>query len=204
MDSSKGYEYKTFHKKKWIKVFYHTIVNGVKFSSLEEVKYITNNTDKYSVLSTLNTRDRIYNNKYEFMIEFDNDRYTIWQQTNSPLDEEENETCTESCTASGFKRIRSNIDDPKFGGLLRIKRTYDGYYPCLIKGTLFNEEWYYTIGMNDFCYCGWNHTYIPAQYKYKTSTTKLWLRVPLAFTCSLNKSSKSTLISFMILICIKI
>ena len=47
MSNTKEYEYKMFQRAKWVKVFYHTIVNGVQFESLEEAKYIVDNADKY-------------------------------------------------------------------------------------------------------------------------------------------------------------
>ena len=194
MSLSSEYEYKTAFKYKWKKVFFHRIINGVQFDTIDEARFIVNNEDKYSILNKIKNSERIENGKFVFMIEFDGAQYTMWKQTNSPLNEEENESCTTqgACFVKGFELIKSNINDNSFGGLAVKKRQYSGCFPSLIAGTIFSERWYYSIGMTSTCNGHWTHTTLPAQLDKSTYATTLWMKVPFInhFSCRTKRSSR--------------
>jgi hypothetical protein len=170
-------------------------MNGVEFSTIDEAQFITNNEDKFSILNQIHSCNRISNEKFEFMLEYDGGRYIVWKQTNSPLDEEEDLSCSTKgqCFVEGFEHIRSNMNDDAFGGLAKKKRLSNGCIPTLIAGTLFNNQWFYVIGMTSQCYTGWDHSTIPASYGKTTLAVSLWMRVPFLRICSCRKRDCSSL-----------
>lgn len=186
---------KVFHKAAWARVFYHTIVNRVQFKSVEEAKYIVDNPDKFSILSSIDDRNK-YDGQFEFLIEFDGgSKYVRWKQNINPLDESE----SGKTQASGFKLISSNYNDPYFKGLARTPYI-DGCIPSLLNGN-FEDRWFYCIGLVETCSgSGWDHSKLPGSTDSNANTVSLWMRIPRIFSYNNRKAKVFKIFRFSLII----
>ena len=80
------YEIKEQYGAKWLKLVYHNCANNVFFTR-ENVFYITNNNQIYSILKLLNYVDKYENDKYEFLLEYPELGYIYnrWRQKSNKI-----------------------------------------------------------------------------------------------------------------------
>ena len=168
--STQKYQIKYFFQIRWLRIFYHDYSTSEAFDDLEEAKH-TNSQYKFSILDEIDESYKI-GGKYEFLL-----NYTVenssnwWRQNNFPL--YENITNNESYV-EGYEPIMISWNESWWGGMQRtpFHEKY-GCTPCLIDGALFEDKWYYAIGIVKGCS---NYTYIPA-YEEQNQTT-LYIRLP--------------------------
>ena len=172
--------YKTFQGAYWLKIFSHDISNHVEFNSKEEALFVTDQKDKFSILSQINKRDKVFHNSYEFLLEYEWSKYYIrWRQDDNPIEIYENDQ--NSNQVAGLTNISSNIEHPIFGGLALTQR--DTYDPSLLNGDIKSNNWHFAIGMYKDCYGEWNHDTIPSPPSMTIKQTDLWIRIKHVLTC---------------------
>ena len=186
---SNEFTYKYFEDAKWVKIFAHDYSQKTKFTK-QEALHCVDQSDKYSILYSLNPRDKIkeFGSYYfEFLYEFVNltslsISFVRFIQSNNPL--EQPEVIQGSNRVPGFKIISSNFHDDVFGGLAQTTKDFNGCIPSLLNGNINSIEWYYTIGMFDECQgTNWNYNFLPSSYFSKTNAAFLWMRVMKQLTC---------------------
>lgn len=126
---------------RWARVFYHNCKNGtVLFSSensFAEAKETNINapttSDKYSILSKLESFRPNTNSSFEFRIKYPTDANgsNIWKQTSNPTYQK----------VTGYKPIKIDWTSNYWGGL-----EYSGNTSTLIDGSVNHNNWYYAIG----------------------------------------------------------
>ena len=166
------YEYRTFSGSLWLKVFFHNMSTLCGFTSEEEAK-LCNSENKYSILSELNSSLKQGNNKFEFLLEYPElGRMNIWQQTNSPLDEEEHG----QEFVEGYKDIYIGAPRSTWGGLARTTGNDKTY--TLINGSpsVNYSDWYFAIGMYNGAY--WSGNNLPSNAD-ATNIVYLWVKMPI-------------------------
>ena len=173
--------YKNFQGAYWLKIFSHDVSNHVEFDNKEEALFVVDQKDKFSILSQINQRDKVFHNSYEFLLEYEQSKYYIrWRQDENPLEINENDQ--KSNQVAGLTNISSNIDHSIFGGLALTQR--DPCIPSLLSGNLNSVDWFFAIGMYKDCNGGWNHETIPGPSpSMKTKQTDLWIRIKHILTC---------------------
>ena len=163
----------------WRKVFYHNNTNGEHgFANEAEAKYCINDPNKYSILSTIDSRYK-FDGVYEFIIEYPElGTYNRWQQKDNPLEIKED---LHSATVLGFKPIETYAGNPKWGGL--SKTIYDsrfGWIPCLLNGIPSSTSWFYAIGQYKNIYwtigTGEKRFYSIPSNRDPVSEVVLWIR----------------------------
>lgn len=127
---------------RWARVFYHNCKSGtVLFSrdnSFAEAKETNINapttSDKYSILSKLESFRPNTNSSFEFRLKYptDTNGSNIWKQTSNPTHQK----------VTGYKSIKIDWTSNYWGGL---EWTNDGT-TTLIDGSANHGNWYYAIG----------------------------------------------------------
>ena len=183
------YTFKFFEGEKWVKIFSHDY-NVQSFFTESEALHC-NQQYKYSILDTINSRNKIkqYGGYYyEFLYEYTKTDSSLsfvrWIQSNNPL--QQDEEIEGSNKVPGFRKISKNFEDDKFGGLAKttMERYSKGYISSLLNGIMNNSEWYYAIGIYPPCEgTDWNYDYIPASQSQQTKIVFLWMRVLKQLTC---------------------
>lgn len=125
---------------RWARVFYHNCKSGtVLFSSANsyaEAKETNINapttSDKYSILSKLESFRPNTNSSFEFKLKYptDTNDSNIWKQTSNPTHQK----------VTGYKPIKIDWTSNYWGGL-----EYSGY-SSFIDGSVNVGNWYYAIG----------------------------------------------------------
>lgn len=126
---------------RWARVFYHNCKSGtVLFSSnnsFAEAKETNTNapttSDKYSILSKLESFRPNTNSSFEFKLKYptDTNGSNIWKQTSNPTHQK----------VTGYKPIKIDWTDNYWGGL-----EYSGNTSTLIDGSANRNNWFYAIG----------------------------------------------------------
>ena len=126
---------------RWARVFYHNCKSGtVLFSSnnsFAEAKETNTNapttSDKYSILSKLESFRPNTNSSFEFKLKYptDTNGSNIWKQTSNPTYQK----------VIGYKPIKIDWTHNYWGGL-----EYNGNTSTLINGSVNHGNWYYAIG----------------------------------------------------------
>lgn len=125
---------------RWARVFYHNCKSGtVLFSSensFAEAKETNTNapttSDKYSILSKLESFRPNTNSSFEFKLKYptDTNGSNIWKQTSNPTHQK----------VTGYKPIKIDWTHNYWGGL-----EYSGIN-ALIDGSVNRDNWFYAIG----------------------------------------------------------
>ena len=198
--------YKCFEDAKWFKIFSHDYSQKSKFTESEAL-HCTDKPDKYSILDSLSSRDKIkeFGQYYfEFLYEFKNGNsnlyYMRWIQSNNPLEQRED---AKSSTVPGFKNLSSNFQGDRFGGLARTTfLLYNDCYPSLLNGVVNNTQWYYAIGIYDICDRAWDYNYIPSiPSRSKTTYVVLWIRVMKQATCYKSLNFHISILFYLFFLC---
>ena len=126
---------------RWARVFYHNCKSGtVLFSranSYAEAKETNTNapttSDKYSILSKLESFRPNTNSPFEFRIKYptDTNGSNIWKQTSNPTHQK----------VTGYKPIKIDWTHEYWGGL-----EYCEHLSALIDGSVNSDNWFYAIG----------------------------------------------------------
>lgn len=126
---------------RWARVFYHNCKSGtVLFSSnnsFTEAKETNTNapttSDKYSILSKLESFRPNTNSSFEFKLKYptDTNGSNIWKQTSNPTHQK----------VTGYKPIKIDWTHNYWGGL-----EYSGNTSTLIDGSANHNNWFYAIG----------------------------------------------------------
>lgn len=126
---------------RWARVFYHNCKSGtVLFSSnnsFAEAKETNTNapttSDKYSILSKLESFRPNTNSSFEFKLKYptDTNDSNIWKQTSNPTHQK----------VTGYKPIKIDWTHNYWGGL-----EYNGNTSTLIDGSVNIANWFYAIG----------------------------------------------------------
>ena len=128
---------------RWARVFYHNCKSGtVLFSSensFAEAKETNTNapttSDKYSILSKLESFRPNTNSSFEFKLKYptDTNGSNIWKQTSNPTHQK----------VTGYKPIKIDWTHEYWGGL-----EYCGHSSALIDGSVNIIYWFYAIGVS--------------------------------------------------------
>ena len=126
---------------RWARVFYHNCKSGTvlfsKDSSFAEAKETNidapTTSDKYSILSKLESFRPNTNSSFEFKLKYptDTNGSNIWKQTSNPTHQK----------VTGYKPIKIDWTHNYWGGL-----EYSGNTSTLIDGSANHNSWYYAIG----------------------------------------------------------
>lgn len=126
---------------RWARVFYHNCKSGtVLFSrdnSFAEAKETNTNapttSDKYSILSKLESFRPNTNSSFEFRLKYptDTNGSNIWKQTSDPTHQK----------VTGYKSIKIDWTSNYWGGL-----EWTNGSTTLINGSVNHGNWYYAIG----------------------------------------------------------
>lgn len=126
---------------RWARVFYHNCKSGtVLFSSensFAEAKETNTNapttSDKYSILSKLESFRPNTNSSFEFRLKYptDTNSSNIWKQTSNPTYEK----------IAGYTPVKINWTSNYWGGL-----EWTNGSTTLIDGSVNHNNWYYAIG----------------------------------------------------------
>ena len=126
---------------RWARVFYHNCKSGtVLFSranSYAEAKETNTNapttSDKYSILSKLESFRPNANSSFEFKLKYptDTNGSNIWKQTSNPTHQK----------VTGYKPIKIDWTHEYWGGL-----EYCEHLSALIDGSVNSDNWFYAIG----------------------------------------------------------
>ena len=126
---------------RWARVFYHNCKSGtVLFSSANsytEAKETNTDapttSDKYSILSKLESFRPNTNSPFEFRINYptDTNESNIWKQTSNPTHEK----------IAGYTPIKIDWTSNSWGGI-----EWSNSIATLIDGSVNNGNWYYAIG----------------------------------------------------------
>lgn len=170
-----NYEIAKYDDSLWIKVFSFDQPTSQCFVNEKEAMH-TNTQYKYSILSEINSRMKI-NNKFEFIIEYPNNIYFRWKQSNNPLRER---NVIGKYPADGFEAIHNGTNAPEWGGLVRAI-SINGKKPnALLDGNPGVGSWWFSIGM----YCDCESTYatdgMPGYTYHNVRSVKLWLLFSLS------------------------
>ena len=185
-------EYKQFQGVYWLKVFSHDISNKVEFDNENDAKFVIDQKDKFSILSEINKRDKIFD-CYEFLLEYEWSRYFIrWSQSDNPLTVKEFSFTEKKVT--GLNIISRNFNDSSFGGLALTER--EPCAPSLLNGNIKDGTWHYAIGMYKDCSGDWTHDKLAGPQTVATVQTDLWIRVNPIITHHCNNLSNNWNILF--------
>lgn len=157
---------------RWARVFYHNCKSGtVLFSSVNsyaEAKEINTNapttSDKYSILSKLESFRPNTNSSFEFRLKYptDTNSSNIWKQTSNPTYEK----------IAGYTPVKINWTSNYWGGL-----EWTNGSTTLINGSVNHSNWYYAIGATGKYSDG-----IPSCKEVNTNSStpndvELWVRI---------------------------
>lgn len=152
---------------RWARVFYHNCKYGtVLFSSensFAEAKETNTNapttSDKYSILSKLESFRPNTNSSFEFRLKYptDTNDSNIWKQTSNPTYEK----------VTGYKPIKIDWTSNYWGGL-----EYSGNTSTLIDGSVNHDYWFYAIGVASKYKDG-----IPNNNGSTANDVELWVRI---------------------------
>ena len=126
---------------RWARVFYHNCKSGTvlfsKDNSFAEAKETNINapttSDKYSILSKLESFRSNTNSSFEFRLKYptDTNGSNIWKQTSNPTHQK----------ITGYKSIKIDWTSNYWGGL-----EWTNGSTTLINGSVNHGNWYYAIG----------------------------------------------------------
>ena len=181
---TKGHDrYIVFKNYYWQLVFRHNIPTAPYFANKEDALTISYDEDRYSILSKMKSLKRVGFN-YEFLLYYPGtEGYNYWMQTNSPIDEQE-ENLPSGKSVDGYVPIEISWNYNYWGGLARSSNAN-----FLIDGSTYHSNVCYGIGaIMSTIRCD-----LDASNSYNDVT--LWLRVnPLDRISCLKK--ESTLLLF--------
>lgn len=152
---------------RWARVFYHNCKSGTvlfsKDSSFAEAKETNidapTTSDKYSILSKLESFRPNTNSSFEFRLKYptDTNGSNIWKQTSNPTHQK----------VTGYKSIKIDWTHNYWGGL-----EYSGNTSTLIDGSANHNSWYYAIGAANKYGDG-----IPNNNGSTANDVELWVRI---------------------------
>ena len=141
--NTKGFHFKYFLKKRWLKIFYHNTTGGQQFFFQSDDEVLWSHTpQKYSILGLISDKFKI-NEYYEFLLEyseiegFNNRKQKIFpRDVLESMKQESGYTCdpSEGCSCSWIGKY--------WKGLSR-SFTSSSYY---LDGSFDNDNWWYAIG----------------------------------------------------------
>ena len=177
-----GIEIGKFNGSLWMKVFFHNCTGNIKFKDEQEALNC-HEKQKYSILNKNNPKMKTRTNattnkerKYEFILEYPNNNYIQWRQTNSPIHEEEIQGKME---ATGFEIIHKIEASAAFGGLVKTKiESHEIYINSLLNGQPGSYLWGYAIGMYKETEPEYLNLDIPS-YSSRTKLVSLWIKMNL-------------------------
>lgn len=153
---------------RWARVFYHNCKSGTVLfnseNSFAEAKETNTNapttSDKYSILSKLESFRPNTNSSFEFRLKYPTDANgsNIWKQTSNPTHQK----------VTGYKPIKIDWTHEYWGGL-----EYCGHSSALIDGSVNSANWFYAIGAANKHKDG-----IPSYNNGSTANdVELWVRI---------------------------
>ena len=163
---------KKFEDGYWINIFAHYPLNNLRFDSYEKFLH-SDDSRLFSRLSDINSKFKI-NGKYIFMLQYPVG-IVKWEQSNNPLDEEENESKT---SVEGFKLHEHppTIQSNRFGGLAKTKREQCGCINTYLKGHFIDQNWWYAIGQMPGCCHNWQGN-LTAGPLVGVDSVHLWIKI---------------------------
>lgn len=172
-----GKEVVEFKGSFWLKVFYHDYVEKALFEDENEA-LSSNNSQKYSILGSINNKMRIAG-KFEFILYYPTlDAYFQWQQRRNPLEDIET---SERKTAHGFKLIYSSVNETNFKGLVKtnLNSTTNHKINTLLNGTPGQTNWLFAVGMYACVsdYAKYYNKGFPYYLPDPTDKVSLWLKI---------------------------
>ena len=174
-----GFRYKSFQGRRWKLLLHHNSNGGKVFFDNATEAFKSFDSQKYSILYTLDDRYRTMKNgdsKFEFIVEWPEDLkyYFHWRQSMNPLNDYEE---TNIFSAKGFEPIHNGTSFSQWGGLVRDRSCKYSYLNGVpgVRGT-----WCIAIGMygTQSSYIGQG---IPAACDV-SNTVDLWVKLPLSFS----------------------
>lgn len=157
---------------RWARVFYHNCKSGtVLFSSnnsFAEAKETNINapttSDKYSILSKLESFRPNTNSSFEFKLKYptDTNGSNIWKQTSNPTYEK----------IAGYTPVKINWTSNYWGGL-----EWANSSTTLINGSVNHDNWYYAIGATSKYKDGMPSCTNVSSNSSTANDVELWVRI---------------------------
>ena len=141
--NTKGFDFKHFRNKRWLKIFYHNVTGGEQFYFQSDEEALWSHTpQKYSILGLISDKFKI-NEYYEFLLEYPEIKgFNDWKQKIFPKDVDESKNIESGYTCDSSEGCSCSWTGKFWKGL---SRSYLSYLTFL-DGSYNNENWWYSIG----------------------------------------------------------